>query len=407
MNPARALVCPKPGTTTSAATPSTIGRPTANPPPPTKQRRRRPTPPRNQQSRSAPTNSAWAPENLYVNPDLPLHLSNPSVTTSKAEIRRRLGPNFIELEEVEPEKTTTVQNDITQSARVPVSRSASPTSCAITEWQSSTSPPSNPQQPVQASNTKAANPFRFINTSTATKEEAALRGCGSSDSESAAMKASIAPDRATSWRSNPFHTTSPVRQPQIASPAIRSNNSVTAGDKLMELVDGRLRDFHITKKCNIMKLTIPEESDVSEEVDLIEFEKEIPNLLDTLPENISSPLLEPTIPTPSTSSPSNLGGPPKNSSPLGKATHTDEVVSTTPAALTAALIEPLPYMGATSTVHQQTLSSSEAFWREHERQLQARRLIGRQPAPASPRRPSLNASRWAVATHTPQTNDNA
>ncbi|KAK5956205.1 hypothetical protein OHC33_002779 [Knufia fluminis] len=317
-----------------------------------------------------PVNNAWAPQNLVVNPTPPLNLSNPSVTTSPAEMRRRLGEAFIETEPATAPTPTTPE-----PAREPVA----------------TRP----------------NPFDLSVPTIVTLEKEMVRNYGTAGVETAAVEASIASARETSPPSNPFNTPSPAMQPVVITPGSIPDG---ADEELLELVDGKLKDFHITRPRRESVApsmpSIPEEEEVPTEGDLMDFEEEAPrsarssqSLLDTTPERSFPAPLEPVDAVqPSTSTTTNEAG-------------TQTEIAATPAAIAAAHTTPLAYMGdQLSAFHRDALQSSDAFWAQQERRRQAHGMgiAEREPAPAQ-RGSSLNASRWAPgpASHKPSRNDSA
>ena len=347
------------------------------------------TPALNRPTRAPPVNNAWAPGNLVVNPAPPLNLSNPSVTTNIEDMRRRLGSNFIEISEQE---TITPPNTATQPVREPV------------------------HEPI----TKPSNPFDLPEPSIVTLEKDMQRNYGSAGIETAVVEASIASARSASVTSNPFDTPDPFNQPHKSTPASTPDDAIgpaeevvssSDNDELLDLVDAKLNDFHITNKFQIIEPSTIDNPTIPREINLMEFEEEEapgpadtgrvdPNLLDTIPEKaVLSPLEPSTDDSPTLPQPTAVG----SGATTIEDTQTGEASSfTAPSDITAVFTEPLPYMGSTSAFHQEALASSDAFWAQQKR----RREHERAPAPALPPR-SLRVSRWAPATHTPPRNDNA
>ncbi|KAK5070686.1 hypothetical protein LTR70_010584 [Exophiala xenobiotica] len=348
------------------------------------------TPARNHPTRAPPVNKAWAPGNLVVNPAPPLNLSNPSVTTNVEDMRRRLGSNFIEI----PEQETILPhtNTTTQPVREPV------------------------YEPI----TKPSNPFDLPEPSIVTLEKDMQRNYGSAGIETAVVEASIASARSALVTSNSFDIPDPCTRPHKSTPASTPDDAIgpaeelasaSDNDELLDLVDAKLNDFHITNKSQIIEPSTFDNPTISGEVNLMEFEEEEapgpldtgradPNLLDTIPETALLPPLEPsTDDSPPLPQPTAV----ESGATTIEDTHTEEAGSfTAPSDITSVFTEPLPYMGSTSAFHQEVLSSSDAFWAQQKR----RREQERAPAPALPAR-SLKVSRWAPATHTPPRNDNA
>lgn len=349
-----------------------------------------PTPAQNRPTRAPPVNNAWAPGNLVVNPTPPLNLSNPSVTTNVEDMRRRLGSKFIEISEQEtitPQATTTAQS-VEEPAHEPV--------------------------------TRPANPFDLPEPSIITLEKDMQRNYGSAGIETAVVEASIASARSASAISNPFDASDSFTQPHESTPASTPDDAVdpleevasaSANDESLDLVDAKLNDFHITNESQIIEFLVTDNPTASEEVDLIKFEEgEVPDplksgrdnsdLLDTTPEKIPLSPLKPRT--------DNLSPLPQPTTVELGATTSEDIQtkeagsSAAPSDITAVLTEPLPYMGAISTFHQEVLASSDAFWAQQERRRERERAL----TPARPPR-SLKASRWAPATHTPPRNDNA
>lgn len=321
--------------------------------------------------RAAPVNHEWAPQNLVVNPTPPLNLSNPAVTVTTEEMRRRLGSNFIELTEHE---------------------TAVPTHY-------------NTPQPVREPFSRPANPFNHAEPSMLSLEKDMQLLYGSTGVETAVVEASIASARSNSPPSNPFSTPSPPIRQRKTTPAstpvdaVEKVNTDSDSDALVNLVDGKLRHFHITKRYQALEPPIPEEPEPSPEADLIQFEEEARDLLDTITADIPPPPLVPTVATPPSPVLSIIAEPVTS---VSEGTQTDDAgVTATPSAIAAAHTAPLPYMGPTSATHQEILASQDAFWAQQDRRRQGNPFT---PSGA-PRRSSLNGSRWA--THIPPTNDNA
>lgn len=324
-----------------------------------------------------------------VNPTPPLNLSNPSITTTVEDMRRRLGSNFIE---------TSAQED----ASLHTGANAEPV-----------------EELTQEHVARPPNPFDLPEPSITALEKDMQRDYGSAGIETAVVEASIASVQSASTTSNPFDTPEAFTQPHVSTPATRPDEatdrveevaSATDNDELLELLDAKLNDFHITNKSQTVEPAVTDDPTTSGEVNLMEFredaselsepKEESPDLLATQQDNILLLPLEPAI---------ARADPPTQSVAVelefqvseDKQVEEETGSSVTPA-IAAVFTEPLPYMGTISAFHQEVLATSDAFWAEQER----RRERERAPAPVRPPR-SLNSSRWAPATHTPPRNDNA